>query len=641
MQRLVYAPFKAAVQGEVDTRALARASLRVRMQRLVHGSFKGLAQGKPMIRAIARGPFLVVLDGLDECDDKREVQELIDGMLLFFSENPFIPLRVFVTSRVEQHIQSRLSGPGVYLDNLVDHCSDDDIATFLNVVFEDERRRNPVVQAYVQQHGEWPSVSDKQKLVKHIGGSFIFASAIFKFIMDDGSPMTPMDLLPLALKMNPGLDGLYMQTLARSEHLRHFPNIISTIALLLKPLPTSGIAELLGIDTYEVVNVLVNLQAIIQVPGTDDIPVTLCHTSLRDFLTTQSRSGRFFAHPTHHVHLFLRCLECELKIRRHRPGSFVHPTECSPAIAYALTYSTGHLNQGNGLFKLPESDSAIQLCREAVELNPGTPEIILGLANVVCSRAIHTESPVDLEEAIGLYREVLKLRLSPHPDRTAPLNNLGNALLDRHRRTGAMADLEEGISLLRESLQLVPPPHPDCSLSLNGLANALLERHRRTRAAADLEEATSLHRALLRLRPAPHPNRSISLNNLGNVLLYRYNCTANVGDIGEATSLFREAVALRPSPHPGRSVPLSNLALSLQVMFKESHALPNLEEAIIHCRELVGSRYYIGHRERVEWLSLLASLLQMRFDKTGQEEDLQDIASLKEEASRLTGSSAT
>ncbi|RXW18666.1 hypothetical protein EST38_g7187 [Candolleomyces aberdarensis] len=596
-----------------------------------------------MIRALARGPFLIVLDGLDECDNKEEAQELIDGMLLFFSENPLIPLRVFITSRVEQHIQSRLSAPGVHLDNLVDHCSNDDIATFLKVIFDDGRRRNSVVQAYVQQHGEWPTPSDRQKLVKHIGGSFIFASAIFKFIMNSnapgGPPMTPMDRLPLALKMNPGLDGLYEQTLARSEHLPHFSNIISTIALLLKPLPTSGIAELLGINTYEVVNVLVNLQAIIQVPGTDDIPVTFCHTSLRDFLTTQSRSSRFFAHSTHHVHLFLRCLECELKSRRRRPGSFVHFTECTPAVAYALTYSTGHLNQGSGLFKLSESDSAIQLCREALGLHPGTPEPTLALANVVCSRAIHTGSLVDFEEAIGLYREVLGLRLSPHPDRTALLNNLGNALFERHQHTRTMADLEEGISLFRESLQLEPPPHPDCSLSLNGLGNALLERYRRTGTMADIEEATSLHRELLRLRPSPHPNRSMSLNNLGKVLLNRYNRTGSVVDIEEAISLFREALALRPSPHPGRSVPLSNLVLSLEVMFGESHALSNLEEAIIHCRELVGSRY-IGHKGRVEWLRLLASLLQTRFDTTGQEEDLDDIVNLKEQASQLSGSTS-
>jgi hypothetical protein len=292
---------------------------------------------------LAGRPFLIVIDGLDECEDKGEVEELIDSMLAFFDENPFIPLRVFITSRVEQHIQSRLNVPGVHMDDLADHCSDDDITAFLEVLFQDAGSRNPVIRAYVREHGEWPTPSEKRKLVRHIGGSFIFASAVFKFIMGSNASRkdltTPMDRLPLALKMNPGLDGLYAQTLERSENIPHFHNVISTIALLEEPLPTSGIAEVLGVRTYEVVNVLVDLQAIIQVPGTDEIPVTLCHTSLRDFLTIQSRSGRFFAHPRHHVHLYLRLIQCEFELRRRRPGVAIHQSERTPARLFSSIFS--------------------------------------------------------------------------------------------------------------------------------------------------------------------------------------------------------------------------------------------------------------------------------------------------------------
>ncbi|RXW16944.1 hypothetical protein EST38_g8912 [Candolleomyces aberdarensis] len=231
-------------------------SVAMQMQRLVYGPLKAAA-GRGPVGSLAVHPFLIVIDGLDECENKDEVEDLIDGMLAFFDENPSIPLRVFITSRVEQHIQSRLNVPGVLLDNLVDHCSDDDITAFLNVLFQDASRRNPVIQAYVRDHGKWPTPSEKRKLVEHIGGSFIFASALFKFIIgSDASnkhPATPMDRLPLTLKMNPGLDGLYTEVLARSEHIPHFLNIISTIALLEAPLPTSGIAELLGINTYEMI----------------------------------------------------------------------------------------------------------------------------------------------------------------------------------------------------------------------------------------------------------------------------------------------------------------------------------------------------------------------------------------------------
>ncbi|RXW12622.1 hypothetical protein EST38_g13233 [Candolleomyces aberdarensis] len=709
MQCLVYEPFRAVVQ---------------RKKSLVHESFKALVRRKKVVRALTQGPLLMVLDGLDECDNKEEIQELIDGMLVFFNENPLIPLRVFITSRVEEHIRCRLDVPAVRLDNLVDHCSDDDIATFLHILFKDGCGRNPVVQAYIRQHREWPIQSDRRKLVEHIGGSFIFASAVFKFIMSMNSeandPPTPMDRLPLAFEMNPGLDGLYTQTLARSQHLPHFSGIISTIALLSAPLSTSAIAELLGIHIYEVVNVLVNLQAIIQVPGTDDIPVTLCHTSLREFLTTQSRSGNFFAHPSHHVHLLLCSLECELKYLRQDPGLFARPGKHIPAVVdYAYRYLSHHLKGGKGCFKPPEYSSAVHLCREALALQPENPEPIGDLASVLGSRASQIGSLTDFDQAISLHRKVLKLRPSPHPDRpfslhnlgTAlldrhwltgtmadleeaismyrealelrpslhplrpdSLNNLGDVLLDRHKRTGSTADLEEAIALLREALRHRPLPHPhrpfslnnlgnalsDCHrltgimadleeaisllreaiklrpspnpyriYPLNNLGNALVDRYQRTGALADLDEAIALHREALELRAFPHPDRSHSLNNLGRAFLCHYWCTQAMADLDEGISLFRKALELRPSPHPDRSIILHNLVTSFRAIYRATRVLSHLHEAIAHCDELL-MFCPVGHQDRADCLDDMISLLQMRFDATGQEEDLDKITALTE-----------
>ncbi|RXW23891.1 hypothetical protein EST38_g1942 [Candolleomyces aberdarensis] len=564
-------------------------------------------------------------------------------MLVFFNDNPRIPLRVFITSRVEEHIRSHLNVPGVRLDNLVDHCSDDDITTFLQILFEDGCRRNLVVQAYVQQHGEWPNQSDKRKLVEHIGGSFIFASAIFKFIMgantESSPPTTPMNRLPLALEMNPGLDGLYVHTLSRSKHLPYFSDIISTIALLGAPLPTSGIAELLGIHTYEVVNVLVNLQAIIQVPGTDDIPVTLCHTSLRDFLTTQDRSGGFFAHPSHHVRLFICCIEYELKLLRQNPGLFIGSRERMPATAYyTLRYSFTHLARGRGCFKLTEYDSAIRLCRKALALQSGNPELIAVLADTIRHRAIQTRSLTDLDEAISLAREALEFRPSPHPDRSISLNNLGNALLGRYRLTGNMAGIEEVISVYREALELQPLSPLDRSHSLNNLASALLDRHRRTGIMGDLEEGISLLREALEFRPPGHSYRSDSLCNLGNALLDRHRRTGIIDDLEEAIYLFRKALELRPPPNSLRPLALISLVISLPAMYKESHTLSHLQEAIAHCEELLESYFTAGRQDRAEWLLELCFLLQMRFHATGQADDPSKIATLGEEANRLLAS---
>jgi hypothetical protein len=274
-------------------------------------------------------PFLLVIDGLDECEDKRGVKEFIRHIQNFFREHPDVPLKVFIASRADQHIQELLeTDTGVWLGNLNSHWQGKDIERFLEYSFQDAAEQNRVVRTYIQAQGEWPSRSDMKMLIKHIGGSFVLASAIFKFIIQpttDRDPLTPMARLPLALKMNV-LDGLYSKTLARSQHLPHFHDIISALALLWKSLPVAGIAGLLGINPYEVVHVLLNLQAIIHIPKQDEEgTVTLCHTSLSEFLNTESRSGSFFVPPSFNLYLSYCCFSCLLE----------HPDRSDPPHDYA------------------------------------------------------------------------------------------------------------------------------------------------------------------------------------------------------------------------------------------------------------------------------------------------------------------
>ncbi|KAJ2915250.1 hypothetical protein MD484_g5166, partial [Candolleomyces efflorescens] len=281
-----------------------KVSLSTQMEQLVYGPFKAAVKGSLLVKALARGPFLIVIDGLDECEDKDGVREFIVHALDFFSRNPSIPLRILIASRVEQHIHAHIKTEGVVVGNLDDHPPDDDVERFLEASFQAAAKQNPVIQAYVHAHGSWPTPSDMGKLRRHIGGSFILASTIFKFIVQpttETDPMTPMDRLPLTLELN-GLDGIYKQTLSRSQFLPHFRLIISTIALLTEPLSIADISAVLGIDAYKVTLVLLNLQAIISVPGFDDKGVvTVCHKSLLDFLTTESRSGSLFVPPSFHL----------------------------------------------------------------------------------------------------------------------------------------------------------------------------------------------------------------------------------------------------------------------------------------------------------------------------------------------------
>lgn len=291
------APF---IETAIKTHAglLTSCPIALQLQLLFLDPFQSALRGLGRLtQAIFKGSFVVVLDGLDECDNREEVAAMIDHLLRFFHGNPRIPLRFFISSRVEEHIRTHLNDSQVHLFNLVSHSSFEDILFVTNQTFDDAAKHSRVLQAY----GEWPRQADRYLLAEHAGGSFAFMTTILRYILDPpDNECLREERLSRALRLNPGLDALYAYTLARSESLPHFRSLIWTIALLKKPLSIAQLAELLQVKTFEIIQILVNLQSIIQVPGDDYDPVTLFHTSLRDFLTTQSRSGHFFASPDHH-----------------------------------------------------------------------------------------------------------------------------------------------------------------------------------------------------------------------------------------------------------------------------------------------------------------------------------------------------
>jgi hypothetical protein len=74
-------------------------------------------------------------------------------------------------------------------------------------------------------------------------------------------------------------------------------------------------------------------------------------------------------------------------------------------------------------------------------------------------------------------------------------------------------------------------------------------------------------------------------------------------------------------------------------MYKVTHVLLDLQEAINCHEELLELHYPAGHKDRPKTLRGLANLLQMRFDAMGQEEDLSKVAMLRKEADQLSASS--
>lgn len=322
---------EAAVKANPGLATQGTTSLVAQFDRLVYRPISSIRR-KLLLKCLLRGSVIIVLDGLDECEDREEVATFIEQMIDFFDKNPLVPLRVLVTSRVENHIHQRLhSSNQVRLLDLAHQTSNADIAAALDVAFE-KGKKNRIIAC----DESWPPSDLKARLVQHIGGSFIFMTTILKILFSpshiDGR--TPVDRLPLILDMAPNFDDLYRSILDPWKHLPHFQDVLSTVALSLEQLSISQIADVLRLRTVDVVHVLAHLHAIVQVPDDDRTPVILWHSSLQDFLSSIERSGPFFTPPSYHRNLAYWRISSN--------SAFALEVDCPIALEYSMPFVTGH-----------------------------------------------------------------------------------------------------------------------------------------------------------------------------------------------------------------------------------------------------------------------------------------------------------
>jgi NACHT domain len=250
------------------------------------------------IRSVTRSllPMIIVVDAIDECNDKQMMADLIGIIVQAFRDHR-LPLRFFFTSRVEEHILDKFTAPpalaATYRLNLHDFDPTVDIRTFFrwqfSTIYEQKRRLMQNVTL------PWPSESDLYTLVEKSSGSFAYASTLIKFV-NDGRDL-PHQRLRAGLESHSGLDPLYTQVLESARHSPYFTQVFTTIITITAQLSITDLTCLLQIEGGAVIHALEGVQSIIMVPEDDEQPVRLFHTSLRDFLTNKARSDHLFMNP--------------------------------------------------------------------------------------------------------------------------------------------------------------------------------------------------------------------------------------------------------------------------------------------------------------------------------------------------------
>jgi hypothetical protein len=281
------------------------------------------AQAKALLEnvswtAISGGPFLVVLDALDEChvEDGRPGGDAVPKLLETFKSLGCI--KFLITSRGKGPIQRMFNAlqSKVALHDINRIVVQSDIYHYLERSFSQLAHDRDLALPF-------PPAIKLEKLVRRAGLLFVYAATVAKWIADpEAEPSLRLDQIldkdedevPYQHKL---LDDMYLDILSEAaktsgnpqKHECALKNVISTVVLIQEPVAASALAILAG-EEKKTAGLLPLFSAVLLVG--ESAPVRLFHPSFPEFIVSEERcrDKRFLVVASEgHLHLAIRCLD--------------------------------------------------------------------------------------------------------------------------------------------------------------------------------------------------------------------------------------------------------------------------------------------------------------------------------------------
>ncbi|CAA7269009.1 unnamed protein product [Cyclocybe aegerita] len=280
-------------------------SLEVQLRRLVFEPLQRLYMFDPNGGSQQPFPPLIVVDGLDECQDESAQSMLIE-LLSSLRRRYTVPLKI--PSRPEQYIKiafNSIDAPSVvsFLELNDGFHPDDDIRLFLADKFRTIRTFHPLRNLIPP---SWPSEGQLDELIRKTSGQFIYAGVVARFV--NSACNLPTECLDIVLGLQPPardlpfaeLDTLYNSILSRVADLPLVLNMLGII-IAAQQARHSGqyldilIEYILGLKAGTVMVQLGDLQSLVNSGSGDVFPskIAFYHSSFPDFLVSKPRSGHF------------------------------------------------------------------------------------------------------------------------------------------------------------------------------------------------------------------------------------------------------------------------------------------------------------------------------------------------------------
>ncbi|KAF9544217.1 hypothetical protein CPC08DRAFT_824064 [Agrocybe pediades] len=276
-------------------------------------------------------PFLIVIDGLDECIDRNAQKAVLTGLAeTFRNSNLCVP--IFVASRPEHDI--KLSFGSKFLK---------DIHTRLSLDLEDEDNADSDIRLYLFDRfaeikddfdnrtagrklaPDWPGDGIIETLVEKSSSQFIYAATVIRYV--ESTRHRPDHRLDVVLNLRPvkgehpfaQLDSLYGMIL---ESAMDIENILRVLSLyLMGPYVSFSVIEkLLSYDEGEVETLFCDMGALVQVRKLrdDQLYLEFLHASFREYLVDAARSKQ------HHI-------DMDYTIIRHVTYMLQYLASCCPS----------------------------------------------------------------------------------------------------------------------------------------------------------------------------------------------------------------------------------------------------------------------------------------------------------------------
>ncbi|CUA78444.1 Ribosome assembly protein 4 [Rhizoctonia solani] len=306
---------------------------------------------------------VVVIDALDECEDRDSIEKLLELLITSTTDSP---IRFLISSRPEPEIYRRMmqqvggkSDAKLVLHELDPFDVQQDIDTYLR-----------------QELRDLPLTTDQwDGLLQRCGALFIYASTACRFIKFGNEMMSFEEAMDMVLGLSTGtrgtekeLDKLYTAILESAfnrphigdENKKRMKMVLDTVICAQEPMSTEALAILLGLKNAEHARTLLRpLLSVVNVTEDTGLATTL-HASFPDFILSADRSARFYCAATrHHIALTLACLKrissnpvqfniCGIEssyLRDQEVGALDERVErgISPGLYYACRYWYHHL----------------------------------------------------------------------------------------------------------------------------------------------------------------------------------------------------------------------------------------------------------------------------------------------------------